>query len=98
MYMRDKNGEHASQRVARKFFNGDLLGKVDCNTSCEIDDGGRIYMTLYGTRIAYAVSGRLYLLSGFAQSGSALTKARQRALVARAHELGLTVKDNKSPN
>jgi hypothetical protein len=91
MYMRDKNGEHASERVARKFLDGDFT-RPDCHTATEVADGGRVYMTLYGTRIAYMVSGVVYILSGFPFSGSALTKARQAALANRALRLGLKVR------
>lgn len=91
MYMRDKNGETASERVARKFLSGELYGKTDCNTELEIDHRGRIYMTLYGTRIAWAVSGRVHIMSGFPMSDTALTKARQRALERMARAQGITV-------
>jgi len=91
MNMRDKNGETASERVARKFLSGELYGKTDCNTELEIGHGGRVYMTLYGTRIAWAVSGRVHIMSGFAMSGTALTKSRQRALESAAMAQGMSV-------
>jgi hypothetical protein len=91
MAQRDKNGETASERVARRFLDGDLYGKRDANCELEIANGGRIYLTLYGTRIAYAVSGVVYILTGFKHSGTKLTKDRQKAVMDLALKRGMTV-------
>lgn len=93
MNMRDKNGETASERCARKFLNGTLYGQRDCNTEMLVADGGRVYMTLYGTKIAYRVDNKVYLLSNFSNSGTMLTKSRQRALERAALNAGLTVEE-----
>ena len=91
MTQRDKNGDTASERVAKKFLSGELYGKKDANTTMEVANGGRLYMLFYGTRIARAVSGAVHILSGFEHSGTKTTKERQHALVVEAQRQGMVV-------
>jgi hypothetical protein len=98
MYMRDKNGEHASQRIARKVFDREQV--KECNTRT-IRNGLPLYIStdilLHNTKIAEVWEcgktgkRKLYVMNGHQFDGTRLTKARKHELVKRANKLDVEV-------
>jgi len=91
MAQRDKNGETASQRIARKTFEQGMKAWFkDANTQNRY---GNIY--LYGTKIAeYRVDSvkYLFIVKNHDFVGSRLTKERKQALINEANKRNVTVK------
>lgn len=90
MNMRDKNGETASERIARKAFEGHCF--TDCNTTVEPEaDSESVAVRLYGTKIA-SIGGQ-YIAFRLAHpcDGTMLTKSRKRALEREALRRGYSV-------
>lgn len=88
MNMKDKNGETASQRIARKFLTQTLTRK-DCNTS-QLNN----VLTLYRTPIARLSPSEntVYILSNNATAyPTRLTASRIHAIALYARKLGMHV-------
>jgi len=90
MAQRDKNGENASERVARKFLNGEAF--TDCNTTSTPACLGH-NLSLYGTQIAWINGAKtlVRILGDHAFDDSRLTKERKRAIVFLAGRKGIKV-------
>lgn len=92
MAQRDKNGENASERIARKFLDGQTIN--ECNTVSTNDSiEGIVNLLLYNSLIArYCKETKKLLINNDHQfSGSRLTKERKHALEIEANKLNITV-------
>lgn len=90
MAMRDKNGENADERTARKFFDG-TLDRVDCNC-VQLDTEHTRTFVLHSTWIAtLSQTGLRIRGEDHAFSGSRLTKSRKHALKLEAKRRGIAV-------
>ncbi len=79
MAQRDKNGETASERIARKFLSGE--GVNECNTTTTTE-GRKIHLQLYYSRIAtFDLKKRtVFIYNNHQFSGSRLSNERKQAI------------------
>lgn len=93
MAQRDKNGETASERIARKFLAGEEVN--ECNTyTIKIVNGTNLI--LYNSRIAWLNDARdyLHIYDDHQFSGSRLTKERKHAIITQAKRMGKIVEES----
>jgi len=91
MAMRDKNGENASERIARKFLSGEHVN--ECNTKSIIYARSIRALRLYNAEIAFIAVGVLFINDYHQFSDSKLTKEHKQALREQAKKLGIEISE-----
>ena len=91
MAMRDKNGENANERIARKFLRGERVN--ECNTKSIDQARGTRSLRLCNAEIAFIAAGILFINDYHQFSDSRLTKGRKQALRMQAKSLGIEIRE-----